>query len=101
MLSIRQNNLLKNRRKILSLKHENYLRAVKAELRDKQRGWKEVVEFVNAFKRKYDKDKRLGRKPTFKESEIKEASEKMYKSHAMMNKFKQVCNTLENLQHKK
>lgn len=222
MLSIRQNNLLKNRRKILSLKHENYLRAVKAELRDKQRGWKEVVEFVNAFKRKYDngcneqilfdyykimfgreitydefqekmsnymdfseeekkevggwlldkfeafsadnieeeksmlfedmvihhicyceaaenilnnsrgherildytklyktflidllsldafvfetqnvKDKRLGRNPTFKESEIKEATEKMYKSHAMMKKFKQVCNALENLQYKK
>lgn len=222
MLSIRQNNLLKNRQKILSLKHENYMRAVKTELRDKQRGWKEVIEFINVFKRKYDKgcsgqilfdyyksmfgreitydefqekmshymdfseeekkevggwlldkieafnadnieeeksmlfedmvlhyicycevvedilsdsirheeavefaklyktflidllsldalvfetqntkDKRLGRKPTFKESEIKEASEKMYKSHAMMKKFKQVCNTLENLQHKK
>lgn len=47
------------------------------------------------------KDKRLGRNPTFKESEIKEATEKMYKSHAMMKKFNQVCNALENLQHKK
>lgn len=222
MLSIRQNNLLKNRQKILSLKHENYLRAVKAEIRDKRKDWETTVEIFNAFKRKYDKgynpdelfeyykdivgddvsyekfekdmkdymnfskkekdevadllldklkafamdniekeksmlfedmvlhyicycevvedilsdsirhekavefaklyktflidllsldalvfgtqntkDKRLGRKPTFKESEIKEASEKMYKSHAMMKKFKQVCNALENLQYKK
>ena len=55
MLSIRQNNLLKNRQKILSLKHENYLRAVKAEIRDKRKDWETTVEIFNAFKRKYDK----------------------------------------------